>query len=102
MKPFDQADLQTYRLIILRRNGPEILLSGGAGWSLPCVQISPGKRGAQQLVTEIQREWGLQAYCFFIPNFITPGRYAQSGNYAVLESVKHNAEAPKRNLLDGL
>ena len=96
MKPIDQADLQTYRLIILRRDGPEILLSsGGSGLSLPCVQISPRKRYAQQLVTELQREWGLKAYCLFIPSFITPDRNAQPGYYAVLESIKHNAEAPK-------
>lgn len=96
MKPTDQADLQTYRLIILRRDGSEILISSsGSGWSLPCVQVSPRKRIAQQLVTELNGEWGLQAYCLFLPSFLTPDRNAQPGNYAVLESIKHNGEAPK-------
>jgi hypothetical protein len=96
MKPTDQADLQTYRLIVLRRDGSEILLtSGGSGWSLPNVQISLRKRIAQQLVTELNREWGLQTYCLFLPSLITPDRNAQLGNYAVLESIKHSDETPK-------
>ena len=96
MKPIDQADLQTYRLIVLRRDGSEVLLSSSAsGWSLPCVQVSHRKRIAQQLVTELNGEWGLQAYCFFLPSLTTPDRNVQSGNYAVLESIKHNGEAPK-------
>ena len=39
MEPFDQTNLDTFRLIILRRDGSEILLSpGDCGWSLPSVQ----------------------------------------------------------------
>jgi hypothetical protein len=96
MKPTDQADLQTYRLIVLRRDGSEILVSSsGSGRSLPCVQVSPRKRIAQQLVTELSGEWGLQAYCLFVPSFLTPDRNEYPGNYAVLESIKHNDEAPK-------
>src|SRR5216684_3982034 len=96
MKPTDQADLQTYRLIVVRRESSEILLSScGSGWSLPCVQVSQRKRMARQLVTELNGEWGLQAYCLFIPSFLTPDRNAQLGNYAVLESIKDNDEAPQ-------
>jgi hypothetical protein len=96
MKTVEQSDLQTYRLIVLRRDGSEILLSStGSGWSVPCVQVSPHQRIAQQLVTELNREWGLQAYCLFIPSFLAPRRNRHSGNYAVLESIKHNGEAPK-------
>jgi hypothetical protein len=46
-------------------------------------------------VTELEGEWGLQAYCLFIPSLITPDRNAQPGNYAVLETINHNDEAPK-------
>lgn len=95
MKPTAQTDLQTYRLIVLRRGGSEILLSSsGPGWSLPRVQVSPRKRIAQQLTTELNGDWGLQAYCLFLPSLITPDGNAQPGNYAVLESIKHNGEAP--------
>jgi hypothetical protein len=96
MKPTDQADLQTYRLIVLRRGGSEILLSSsGSGWSLPSVQVSPRKRIAQQLTTELNGEWGLQTYCLFLPSLITSDGNAQPGNYAVLESIRHNDSAPK-------
>jgi hypothetical protein len=96
MKTIEQSDPQTYRLIVLRRDGSQILLlSSRSGRSLPCVQVSPRKRIAQQLVTEVNRAWGLQAYCLFLPSLITTDRIEHSGNYAVLESIKHNDEAPK-------
>jgi hypothetical protein len=50
---------------------------------------------AQQLVSELNGEWGLQTYCLFIPSLITPDGNAQPGNYAVLESIRHNDRAPK-------
>jgi hypothetical protein len=96
MKPTAQGDLQTYRLIVLRRDGSEILLSSsGSGWSLPSVQVSPRKRITQQLVTELNGEWALQTYCLFLPSLNTSDRNEHSGKYAVLESIKHNDEAPK-------
>jgi len=96
MKVTEQADLQSYRLIVLRRDGSELLLaSSGSGWSLPSVQISPRKRVAQQLVTELNGAWGLQAYCLFLPSLITPDGNEHSGNYAVMESIHRHDEAPK-------
>jgi hypothetical protein len=96
MKHFDQADLQTYRLIVLRRDGSEILLlSNGAGWSLPSIRVSPRKRIVPQLVSAFNRESGLQAYCLFLSHFFAPDKYAPPGKYAVLESVRRNGKAPK-------
>jgi hypothetical protein len=98
MKPTDQIDLQTYRLMVLRRDGSDILLSSsGSGLSLPCVQVSPRKRIAQQLVTELNGKWGMQAYCLFIPSFLATDRNGYLGNYAVLECIKDNGQAPKGN-----
>jgi hypothetical protein len=96
MKHFDQADLQTYRLIVLRRDGSEILLvSNRFGWTLPWVQVSPRKRIILQLVSAFNRETGFQAYCLFLPSFPAADPYARPEKYAVLECVRHNGEAPK-------
>jgi hypothetical protein len=96
MKTIEQSDWQTYRLIVLRRDGAQILLSSSrSGRSLPCVQVAPGKRIAQHLVTELNRDWGVHAYCLFLPNLLTPDGNEQPGNYAVLESIKHNDKAPR-------
>jgi hypothetical protein len=98
MKPTDQADLQTYRLIVVRREGSEILLSStGSGWSLPCVRVLPRKRLAQQLVTEFNGGFGLQAYCLFFPSFLATDRNGYMGNYAVLECIEGNGQAPNGN-----
>ena len=96
MNSTEQTDSQTYRLIVLRRDGSEILLtSSGPGWSLPCAQALPRKRIAQQLVTELNGELGLQAYCLFLPSLLATNRNGYSGSYAVLGCIKHNGQAPK-------
>jgi len=95
MKPLDQANLDTFRLIIVRRNGSEILLSSSdSGWSLPSVQVLPRERLAHQLIAELNKQLGMPAYCLFVPSFTAPDRNTARANYAVLESVKHNDKAP--------
>ncbi len=95
MKPLDQADRDTFRLIIVRRNGSEILLSSSeSGWSLPRVQVLPRERLAHQLIAELNKQLGMPAYCLFVPSFTAPDRNTTGANYAVLESIKHNDKAP--------
>jgi Phosphotransferase enzyme family len=94
MTPFEQPDLKTFRLIVLRRDGSEILLtSSEAGWSLPCVSALPRKRIADELVTELNELWGLNLYCLFILDSHAPN----GENYAVLESITQSGEAAKGN-----
>ncbi len=83
-----------YRLIVTRRNASEILLSPtGFGWALPRVEIHQQQRVAEQLASEVSREWGLEAYCLFVPSPRTPGRNGEA-KCAVMESVTHNDKAP--------
>jgi Phosphotransferase enzyme family len=57
-----------YRLIVTRRNASEILvLNGGNTWSLPSVEIPPGRRVAGQLTAELCAQWGCRAYCLLVP-----------------------------------
>ena len=71
----------TYRLIVTRRNGSEVLLSGlGNAWSLPSVGISPGQRIADQLCTKLYAQSGFRAYCLLVPTLA-----ASSGHCAVME-----------------
>lgn len=95
MKPLDQVDRNTFRLIIVRRKGSEILLSSSeSGWSLPSVQILPRERMAHQLTAALNKLLGMQAYCLFVPTLATPNQNARQAHYAVLESVRHNDKAP--------
>ena len=87
---------ESYRLIVTRRNASEILLSpNGSDWVLPRVEIQPQQRVAEQLTSEVSREWGLQAYCLFAPSHRTSCRDGEA-KCAVMESVTHNGKAPAR------
>src|SRR6266852_5783648 len=92
--PHDPGD--TYRLIVTRRNAfSEILLSqDGSGWALPRVAIRPRQRVADQLVSEVSREWGLETYCLFVPHGQTSGRNGEGTKCAFMDSVRHNDKAP--------
>jgi len=91
--PRDPGD--SYRLIVTRRSASEILLSQeGSGWTLPRVGIQPRQRVAEQLVSELHGEWGLETYCLFVPNAPNFGRNGGGTEYAVMESVRQNDKAP--------
>src|SRR5216684_1226663 len=90
-----QGPEDSYRLIVTRRNASEILLSEhGSGWTLPGVSIRPHQRVAEQLVSEMSGKWGLETYCLFVPTAPTSGRNGDRASRAVMESVRHNDEAP--------
>ena len=57
-----------YRLIVTRSNVSEILLrSRGTALSLPSVEISRGRRIAQQLSAELYAQYGWRGYCLLVP-----------------------------------
>jgi len=95
MKLLDQSDLETFRLIILRRGGSEILLSSGdSGWSLSSVHVRRQERIAPQLIARVKEHLRMDAYCLFAPGFTTTDGAAPTAKYAVLESIWHNEKAP--------
>jgi hypothetical protein len=83
-----------YRLIIIRRDANEILLSPkGAGWTLPRVEIRKQQRIAEQLTTEVRKGLGLESYCLFLASSGPSGPTAKLA-CAVLECVRQNEKAP--------
>jgi hypothetical protein len=86
---------ESYRLIVTRRNASEILLlHDGSAWTLPRVAIRPRQRVAEQLVSQVNGEWGLVAYCLFVPNVPASNRNGGGTKCAVMESLGHNDNAP--------
>jgi hypothetical protein len=84
-----------YRLIIVRRNGLEILVSSsGFDLSLPCLEISSEHRIAEQLTKRLYAERGLGAYCLFTLNPSRPDRQTERSKYAVMEVLQNNDRAP--------
>lgn len=84
----EQADPHTFRLIILRRNGSEILLRlHDSRLQLPCVRVLPRRRIAPQLTKELNRQCGLRSYCLFLPRDVSHQEGGLEISYAVMECL---------------
>src|SRR5258708_820290 len=87
-------DTVTCRLIITRLDATEILLlPNGVEWAVARGENPTEQRGAEQLTAEIQKGWGLETCCLFVPSSGTCGRNGEA-MCAVMESVTRNGKAP--------
>src|SRR6202047_2051036 len=60
--------LDTYRLIVIRRNASQVLLlTRGSARCLPSVDIPQGQRIAEQLGAALYALCGCHGYCLFVP-----------------------------------
>jgi hypothetical protein len=95
MKRPEQADRHIFRLIILRRNGSEILLRvDDSEPQLPCVRVLPQRRIAAQLTLELNRQCGLRSCCLFVPRDVTHVEGNLEINYAIMESLDADELTP--------
>jgi Phosphotransferase enzyme family len=93
MPPFDQTERETFRLIVVRRNGSELLLcSDDSRFALPSVQILPHERCALQLTNEARRCIGMQVCCLFIPQITAPNANESRKCYAVMEALDDDGQ----------
>jgi hypothetical protein len=84
----------TYRLLITRRDGSEILVVGdGPNWPLPRTEIPSQQRLAEQLTAAIRKSFELETCCLFIPSPLSSARPHPNAHYAVMESVKPSGTA---------
>jgi hypothetical protein len=91
----EQADRETYRLMITRRRATELLLAAnGSVLSLPRVEVRTGRRLAEQLTEAVRKEFGTEAYCLFVPGIVTAPENALGTKYALMESIGQNNPAP--------
>jgi hypothetical protein len=95
MPSIDQTEQQTFRLIIVRQNGSEILLcSKGSRFALPSVEILAHERYALQLTTKVRNVTGMKVYCLFLPQLPAPKSNELSTHYAVMETVDDGDQPP--------
>lgn len=89
------AEQETYRLIITRRGGSEVLLAPrGDGWQLPRVTVRPRQRLAQELTGAARKRWELECYCLFVPRLARHNENAAAVHHAVMESCVQNGPPP--------
>jgi hypothetical protein len=97
MKSLDQAERDTYRVIITRRSGSEILFSSnGPGWSLPRLEILSRFRVAEQLTAKVHAEIGVRAYCLLDLDLglSTSNRNSGPTIHAIMEALQQDESAP--------
>lgn len=64
MEVFGLSDRETYRVIVLGKNGTEVLLTrSAAGLSFPQVTIPCWERVTENITTAMKNEWGAEVIC---------------------------------------
>jgi hypothetical protein len=92
-----QTDQEPYRLIVTRRGATELLLNvNRPSRCLPRASVRAGERLAVQLTHAVKNNFGLEAYCLFVPTFSRTPEAAREPRYAVMESVEQNGSPPAR------
>ena len=82
----EQSDREICHLVVLGRDGTEVLLtSGEPGLAFPAVEIPRWERLAENLTTALRRDWGCDAVCLFSPNHSSEDEDSNSGHYEVME-----------------
>ena len=93
------SDNETYRVIVLRKPGAEVLLAPrSAGFSLPEVTIPRWQRVPENLTAVVKRQWGEEVVCLFHPDTSTLGLDDNQIHYQVAEHWRHfgESEVPTR------
>jgi hypothetical protein len=91
----ERSGRDTYRLMITRRRGTELLLAANDSiGSLPRVEVPTGRRLAEQLTEAARKEFRLEVCCLFAPELVTVPGIVLGAKYSLLESIKQNDPAP--------
>jgi hypothetical protein len=84
-----------YRLLLLRKNGSELLVVGQQPpFTLPCVEVPKWERLAENMIAAVRKRYGLSAICLFTPE--SPGVTTDGGQplYQVMETREAAVGAP--------
>lgn len=84
-----------YRILLLRKNGSELLVAGvRAPLTLPCVEIPRWERVAENAIAAVRKRYGLSAICLFTPELPTATTDGAQPLYQVMETREAAEEAP--------
>jgi hypothetical protein len=91
-----QTRLTTYRVIVSRRRGSELLLiPHDHEYALPSVEVAHDQRVAETLCAEFEKRWNFEALCLFAAGHEGSDRSPRLVRYHVMAPVKPNANAPQ-------
>ena len=91
-----QIERDVYSLIITRRNGSELLcFPDGLRYSLPSVDIPRWQRVAEQINSEVEKRWNLDAYSLSTFLCDKPEETFFPTQFQIMECVRPNGHAPR-------
>lgn len=86
MESQEQSEHETCRVIVLGRDGTEVLLKiAEPGLAFPAVGIPRWERLAENLTAAVKRDWGCDAVCLFTPNHSSADGNLSGEHYEVME-----------------
>ena len=81
-----QVESDTYRVILPRQNGTEVLLARtDSRFVLPSVEVPRWQRVAESLTTAMRDKWQCEAICLFTPDGNVAGVSSKGSFYQVME-----------------
>lgn len=90
MQSQEQSGRTTHRLIILVREGTEVLLKlSEAGFVFPSVEIPCWERSAENLTAALRTDWGCDAVCLFTLSGSTYDGGLSGNHYEVMECWRY-------------
>ena len=90
-----QIERDVYSLIITRRNGSELLcFPDGLRYSLPRVDIPRWQRVAEQINSEVEKRWNLDAYSLSTFLCGKPEETFFPTQFQIMECIRPNGHAP--------
>jgi Phosphotransferase enzyme family len=82
----EQSEREMCRVIVLGRDGNEVLLKiTEPGFAFPAVEIPRWERLAEHLTAALRRDWGCDAVCLFTPNHSSEDGNSNGKHYEVTE-----------------
>ena len=88
MESQEQSEREMCRVIVLGRDGTEVLLKiAEPGFAFPAVEIPRWERLAENLTAALRRDWGCDAVCLFSPNQSSEDRDSNGKHYEVMECL---------------
>jgi Phosphotransferase enzyme family len=92
----EQSDHESCRVIVLRRDGTEVLLTGTEpGLAFPAVEIPRWERLAENLTAAL-RDWGCDAVCLFTPDRLSQDEDSNGKHYEVMECWRDRGRKDER------
>ena len=84
-----------YRILLLRKNGTELLVFGERPpSSLPCVEIPRWERVAENMIGAVKKQYGISAMCLFTPELSAITTEEEPPLYQVMETREATTTAP--------